>query len=208
MRAACSARAFPPSWGASTWARRAVRVERGVVLRRRRVGWTLVHGAVAGLVGRTCGRRRSAARSANTHDWTWPSFTGTFPTTGVATRVDGGWSITVRCGFASGIDHARGLPWETLLAEARPDDRTALLWAALPVEQACVVDGTWNVDGLRATGSRTFTVDDVFVPDSRAFTISEANGRGNFVHRLPTLVYISPEHAGVALGLAAAPSTK
>ena len=166
------------------------------------VGWTLSFMALsAGLVGghvSDAGAREICDTSAGR----WPRFTGTFPTTGVATQVEGGWSITGRWAFASGIDHAQWIAVGTRLAGARPDDRTALLWAALPAEQARVIDGTWNVDGLRATGSRTFTIDDVFVPGSRAFTISEANGRGSHVHRLPTLVYISPEHAGVALGLA------
>ena len=166
------------------------------------VGWTLSFMALsAGLVGGHVSDA-GAFEIYDSNGGRWPRFTGTFPTTGVATRVDGGWSITGRWGFASGIDHAQWIAVGTRLAGARPDDRTALLWAALPVAQACVIDGTWDVDGLRATGSRTFTIGDVFVPDSRAFAIAESNGRGSSVHRLPTLVFISPEHAGVALGLA------
>ena len=171
------------------------------------VGWTLSFMALsAGLVGGHV-HDDGAREICDTNAGRWPRFTGTFPTTGVATPVDGGWSITGRWGFASGIDHAQWIAVGTRLAGARPDDRTALRWAALPVEQACVIDGTWSVDGLRATGSRTFTIDDAFVPASRVFTISEGpvtkgKVRGSHVHRLPTLVYISPEHAGVALGLA------
>jgi alkylation response protein AidB-like acyl-CoA dehydrogenase len=132
----------------------------------------------------------------------WPRFTGTFPTTGVATPVAGGWSITGRWGFASGIDHAQWIALGARLAGAALDDRTAMLWAALPVDEVRVVPDTWNVDGLRATGSRTFTVDEVFVPSSRAFSVTAPRRRGGNVHGLPTLVFISPEHAGVALGLA------
>lgn len=166
------------------------------------VGWTLSFMALsAGLVGGHVSDEGSR-EICDSNEGRWPRFTGTFPTTGVATPVDGGWSITGRWGFASGIDHAQWIAIGTRLAGARPDDRTALLWAALPIEHARVIDGTWDVDGLRATGSRTFTIDGVFVPDSRAFTLTEPHGRATFVHRLPTLVYISPEHAGVALGLA------
>ena len=166
------------------------------------VGWTLSFmtlsaGLVAGHVS-----DEGAREICDSSGGRWPRFSGTFPTTGVATKVDGGWSISGRWGFASGIAHSKWIAIGARLDGAPPDDRTALLWAALPVDHACVIEGTWNVDGLRATGSRTFTIDKVFVPDTRAFSITESDGRGRFAHRLPTLVFISPEHAGVALGLA------
>ena len=166
------------------------------------VGWTLSFmtlsaGLVAGHVS-----DEGAREICDSNGGRWPRFSGTFPTTGVATRVDGGWSISGRWGFASGIDHSRWIAIGARLAGAPPADRTAVLWAALPAEHARVIDGTWNVDGLRATGSRTFTIDTVFVPGTRAFSVTDAQERGSYVHRLPTLVFISPEHAGVALGLA------
>jgi alkylation response protein AidB-like acyl-CoA dehydrogenase len=166
------------------------------------VGWTLSFMALsAGLVG---GHVDDAGAHAirERNDGRWPRFTGTFPTSGVATAVEGGWSITGRWGFASGIDHAAWVAIGARLAGAAPDDRTAVLWAALPVGEVCVLPDTWNVDGLRATGSRTFTIDSVFVPASLAFSITAPSTRGRAVHQLPTLVFISPEHAGVALGLA------
>lgn len=166
------------------------------------VGWTLSFMALsAGLVGGHVSDE-GAREICDSNQGRWPRFAGTFPTTGIAARVEDGWSISGRWGFASGIDHATWLAIGTRLAGAPPDDRTAVLWAALPVDHACVIEGTWDVDGLRATGSRTFTIDKVFVPDSRAFTLAQAHERGGLVHRLPTLVFISPEHAGVALGLA------
>jgi alkylation response protein AidB-like acyl-CoA dehydrogenase len=166
------------------------------------VGWTLSFMALsAGLVGGhidDAGAREIRERSGGR----WPRFTGTFPTTGVATPAAGGWSITGRWGFASGIDHAEWIALGARLAGAAPDDRTAMLWAALPIDEVRVVPDTWNVDGLRATGSKTYIVDDVFVPARRAFSVTAPAPRGGNSHSLPTLVFISPEHAGVALGLA------
>jgi alkylation response protein AidB-like acyl-CoA dehydrogenase len=166
------------------------------------VGWTLSFMALsAGLVaghiddaGAQEIRERCGGR--------WPRFTGTFPTTGVATPVTGGWSITGRWGFASGIDHAQWIALGARLAGAPPDDRTATIWAAIPIDEVDIVPNSWNVDGLRATGSQTYTTDAVFVPSSRAFSVTAPKRRGGNVHGLPTLVFISPEHAGVALGLA------
>jgi alkylation response protein AidB-like acyl-CoA dehydrogenase len=166
------------------------------------VGWTVSFMALsAGLVGGhidDAGAKEIRERCGDR----WPRFTGTFPTTGVATPVAGGWSITGRWGFASGIDHAQWVALGARLAGAPPDDRTATLWAAVPVEEVHVVPESWNVDGLRATGSQTYTVDELFVPTSRSFSVTEPKSRGSSVHALPTLVFISPEHAGVALGLA------
>ena len=107
----------------------------------------------------------------------WPRFSGTFPTTGVATRVDGGWSISGRWGFASGIDHLRWIAIGTRLAgvAARRSDRGPVGCTARRAPR--VIDGTWNVDGLRATGSRTFTIDNVFVPGTRAFSVTDAQTR-------------------------------
>lgn len=165
------------------------------------VGWTLSFMALsAGLVGGHVSDE-GVREICDGADGRWPRFTGTFPTTGVATRVEGGWSITGRWGFASGIDHATWLAIGARLDGASPDDRTAVLWAAIPVDHAHIIEGTWDVDGLRATGSRTFTIDKVFVPDARAFTMAQVHDRAGAVHRLPLLVFISPEHAGVALGL-------
>ena len=116
------------------------------------LGWTLSFMALsAGLVSGHVSDE-GAREICERNEGRWPRFTGTFPTTGVATPVDGGWSVSGRWGFASGIDHAKWLAVGTRRAGAPPSDRTAVLWAALPIEQARVVPGTWDVDGLRATG--------------------------------------------------------
>lgn len=129
----------------------------------------------------------------------WPRFCGTFPYSGVARREPGGWRVSGRWAFASGIDHA-----EWLAAGCRVDGSpTDLLWVAVPAGAAIVDPDSWDVDGLRGTGSKTYVLDDEHVPDRRVFTVTAPpHVRGRPIHRLPTLVFITPEHAGVALGLA------
>lgn len=82
---------------------------------------------------------------------------------GRVTTVDGGFRLTGRWAFSSGIDHCR---WVLLGAmvppgpgEKFPEMRTFLV----PQADYRVVD-TWNVSGLRATGSNDVVVDDVFIP--------------------------------------------
>jgi alkylation response protein AidB-like acyl-CoA dehydrogenase len=132
----------------------------------------------------------------------WPRIAGTFPTTGVVSRVEGGWLLNGRWSFGSGIHHASWLAVGARLAGSDPTDRTAVLWAVVPATHAKIIPGSWDVDGLRATGSCTFTLNDELVPEALTFSILESKGRGSPVHAQSTLVFISPEHAGVALGLA------
>ena len=92
---------------------------------------------------------------------------------GKAVRCDGGWRVTGKWAFASGSRHATLLGGHSFLFEAdgspilkengRPRDRTMLMRR----EQATVHD-VWDVMGLRGTGSDTFEVTDLFVPDEES----------------------------------------
>ena len=183
-------------------------------------GWTQAFMALsAGLVGgHVCDDGVAEILASN--NGRWPRFTGTFPTLGVATQTDGGYTVTGSWPFASGINHAQWVAAGCRIvdpsapagvgdpsAPAAPAGAawpmsTALLWIAVPVER-CAIDRTsWSVGGMQATGSYTFRLDEEFVPRQRVFSINAPHGRGSMLHKLSTLVFISPEHAGVALGLA------
>jgi alkylation response protein AidB-like acyl-CoA dehydrogenase len=132
----------------------------------------------------------------------WPRFAGTFPATGRARAVPGGWRITGRWGFASGILHATWVACGCVVegsAEAGADRR--LVWCALPRDEV-VVEDTWDAPGLLATGSTHHRIEDVFVPDARTFALEGGACRGGPMHRLPTLGYLLGDHSAVALGLA------
>lgn len=79
------------------------------------------------------------------------------PPAGAATRVDGGWELTGRWAFVSGIDFAE---WVLLcvLADGKPT------FCAVPKNDFAVED-TWFTVGMRGTGSRTVVLDRAFVPD-------------------------------------------
>src|SRR5688500_6197901 len=71
------------------------------------VGWTLSFMALsAGLVAGHVSDD-GTREICDSNGGRWPRISGTFPTTGIATRVDGGWSISGRWGFASGSDHSK-----------------------------------------------------------------------------------------------------
>jgi alkylation response protein AidB-like acyl-CoA dehydrogenase len=119
---------------------------------------------------------------------------------GRARAVDGGFVVSGRWSFASGIDHAT---W--LNAGAMLDGRHVMLLA--PKSDARIVDD-WDVAGLAGTGSKTFVFDDVFVPAHRMLEerdFGEGHGPGGRANREPVYRYprrSTADLAGVLVGAA------
>jgi alkylation response protein AidB-like acyl-CoA dehydrogenase len=131
----------------------------------------------------------------------WPICAGTFPFSGRARRERGGWRVRGRWGFASGIRNATWVACAAVVDApdgAHDAERVCLVVPAAHV----VIEDTWHVDGLRATGSTHYHVGDLFVPDARAFQLEGPPQRGGPMHRLPPLAYLVGDHIGVGLGLA------
>src|SRR5262245_23546150 len=92
-----------------------------------------------------------------------------------AIPAEGGYRISGTWGFASGSRHANWLaahcpehePDGTPRKDARgqPVQRTFVV----PKSSAVIAD-TWQVIGLKGTGSDTYTITDLFVPDARSMT--------------------------------------
>lgn len=159
-------------------------------------GWTLSFMALSGALVAAHVPADGAAEIGK--GGRWPRFAGTFPFSGIATPIDGGFAVRGRWGFASGIHHA-----EWVAAGCRVAGSESMVWIAVPAAEAVIDASSWNTDGLRSTGSCSYELRDVEVPASRCFSVvaGRAPARAPVGH-LPTLVFISPEHAGVALGLA------
>ncbi|MFT3863265.1 MAG: hypothetical protein QM729_03260 [Solirubrobacterales bacterium] len=75
-------------------------------------------------------------------------------------RVEGGVRVSGHWKFVSGSDHAA---WVILVTKG-PE---GILEVLVPRSQFEVLQGTWDVSGLRGTGSKDVLVEDVFVPTSR-----------------------------------------
>src|SRR5207249_4446718 len=85
-----------------------------------------------------------------------------FPPSGTATPLEGGFRIRGRWRFGSGCLEAQWMIAPCTLASER-----GYVLALVPRAQ-CQVHDTWDVIGLRGTGSHDWSVDDVLVPESRA----------------------------------------
>jgi 3-hydroxy-9,10-secoandrosta-1,3,5(10)-triene-9,17-dione monooxygenase len=130
--------------------------------------------------------------------------------TGTITVVPGGYRLSGRWAWCSGLRHSDwimigGLAFRA--GEDHPDMRLYLV----PVSQV-KMDDTWYCSGLRASGSITSVIDDVFVPEHRSVSfqaLRDACSPGskvntNPIYRTPFIAVHSYALLGPALGLARA----
>ncbi|MYJ72216.1 MAG: hypothetical protein F4092_10690 [Rhodospirillaceae bacterium] len=88
-----------------------------------------------------------------------------------ATRVDGGWIVSGKSAWSSGIMDA---DWVCL---AGKDDTSAVYTFAFPIEDV-EIDDVWHYAGMSGTGSNTAVVSEAFVPEHRAVSAPDfATGR-------------------------------
>ena len=93
---------------------------------------------------------------------------------GSARKVDGGYRVSARKSPASGCEMGTvlvtSIRWEQAGAGAQ------VLHCAIPFSAEGVsVEQTWDTVGLRATGSHTVVLDDVFVPDTAVSLVRPAD---------------------------------
>lgn len=89
---------------------------------------------------------------------------------GTATPVDGGYRVSGRWPWSSGVMHSDWFVATAIVPgerEANPDERYLLM----PIDQTTVLD-VWEVAGLAGTGSNTVIVEDVFVAENMQVSIS------------------------------------
>lgn len=124
-----------------------------------------------------------------------------------AVRVDGGFRLTGTWSFASGSRHTKWIGAHSAVQNpdgtrhvryGRSDDRSFLFLR----EKATIIDN-WHVLGLRGTGSDTYSVEGLFIPDEHAparDAPEEWREHGPLYPILSTLLYATG-FCGVTLGL-------
>ena len=130
-----------------------------------------------------------------------PRAAGILAPTGSAHQVEGGYILSGRWAFASGVRHS---DW-VLVGALVPDpqsDRPRHLMFTLPTSRACLHDN-WDTIGLRATASCDLSLEDVFVPTSFTFDMLTGEpARGGPLYRLGFPGFVAYEHAAFAIGIA------
>ncbi|TYL45547.1 hydroxylase [Nocardioides sp. BGMRC 2183] len=93
---------------------------------------------------------------------------------GILTPVDGGYLFNGRWQFSSGTDHCDWIFLGAMLGDA--EGRMAMppqnYHVILPRADYEIVEDSWDVVGLRGTGSKDIVVKDAFIPDYRAVPFS------------------------------------
>jgi alkylation response protein AidB-like acyl-CoA dehydrogenase len=84
---------------------------------------------------------------------------------GVARLVDGGYVVNGAWAFASGNRHASWIGGHCRLQQRDADGNEVERTMLFPRARA-VIGGDWNVIGLRGTGSDSYAVKDLFVPEA------------------------------------------
>ncbi|MDX6740105.1 hypothetical protein [Actinocorallia sp. A-T 12471] len=124
----------------------------------------------------------------------------TSPTTR-AERVTGGWRVTGRIPWASGIMHA---DWAFCVGFTPDNALLAFAVRASEVE----IDDVWHMSGMAGTGSNTIILDNVYVPDHRALpvqSLTSGNTPGTAIHpnplyRAPLIPFLLAQSAPVFSG--------
>ncbi|OIJ65497.1 acyl-CoA dehydrogenase family protein [Streptomyces mangrovisoli] len=115
---------------------------------------------------------------------TWVPAAAAAAPPGRAERVAGGYEITGRWRFASGIMHSE---WVVLMAVGDEGP----LSCAVPVHEV-KIHKTWDVPGMKGTGSNDVEAIRLFVPHHRALGLDEASGAdcpGGRLNDYPLLRY-------------------
>jgi alkylation response protein AidB-like acyl-CoA dehydrogenase len=116
---------------------------------------------------------------------------------GTGRPVPGGYLVSGRWGFSSGIVHAG---W-VLGGFPAPEDPAACRVFVAPKDDAEVID-TWHVAGLQGTGSLDFRMADVFVPASMTYVRGGPAARGGALFRQPGHLFVDNEVPPLTVGLA------
>jgi 3-hydroxy-9,10-secoandrosta-1,3,5(10)-triene-9,17-dione monooxygenase len=129
---------------------------------------------------------------------------------GRARRVDGGFVVSGRWPFSSGVDNS---DWNMLAVTVVDDDgRTPVDWrlCLVPKDDYEIID-TWYAMGMVGTGSKDIAVRELFVPQRRALPLTRCRGglehpgaklNASPLYRIPIVAASGHPLAAAALGAA------
>jgi len=134
---------------------------------------------------------------------------------GRAVPVDGGYRVTGRWRFGTGCQESSWMLGSFQILDGdqprrSPDGNSAYWRGVFKRSEIRVVDGSWDVAGLRATGSFDWTVDDVFLPERRTMVHhgipldNQWNRWPGISYALPAQAWVGPHHCAVITGIARA----
>lgn len=122
---------------------------------------------------------------------------GVFAPMGKGVREEGGYRVRGRWAFASGVDHS---PWRMVGFLVDGESGPRAIQGMVRAESTTIVD-TWNVSGLRGTGSHDLVIDGALVPDRFTLDLSAAPRETGALYRFPAFGLLALSIAAVTLGI-------
>lgn len=126
---------------------------------------------------------------------------------GVARPVDGGYLFTGRWQFSSGTDACDWIILGAMIGDAdgKPLMPPQMLHMILPRSDYEIVPDSWNVVGLRGTGSKDVIVKDAFVPSYRTMDAMKVmDGTAQREAGMTETLYLMPWSTMFPLGISSA----
>jgi alkylation response protein AidB-like acyl-CoA dehydrogenase len=176
------------------------------------VGWNLANNSIGQLV--TLGLPEDGVREV--HGDGPATMAGTaVQGGGQGVPVEGGYRVSGRWQFGSGCQESSWMLGSFQILDGGEPRRSAegrsLYWRGIfSRAEAEIVPGSWDVAGLRGTGSFDWTVDDVFLPERRTMPhlgapLDNQWSRWTGVtYALPAQCWVGPHHSAVITGIARA----
>ena len=134
---------------------------------------------------------------------------------GTAVPVEGGYRVSGRWTFGSGCHESAWMLGSFQILDAgtprrRPDGGSLYWRGVFPRADAEIVPDSWDVAGLRGTGSFDWTVQDVFLPERRTVPHvgvpldNQWDRWPGMSYALPSQAWVGPHHSSVITGIARA----
>lgn len=131
-----------------------------------------------------------------------PMVGGMLAPTGKAFEVEGGFEVEGRYSFGSGCRHADWFASGTVIVDESGVGKFRTAGTFLPRERV-IVEGNWDVMGLRGTGSIDYQVPRQFIARDYTFdVIAPVRQRGGPMFDLGIIAFAGSGHSAVVLGIA------
>jgi indole-3-acetate monooxygenase len=177
------------------------------------VGWNLANNSIGQLI--TLGLPDEGAHEIYAHGADTVIAGTAVPGGGQAVPVEDGDRVSSRWRFGSGCQESSWLLGSfQILDGGQPrhsPDGTSVSWRGVfPRAEVQSVEGSWDVAGLRGTGSFDWTVEDVCLPERRTMAHASVpldnpwKRWPGVTYALPTQAWVGPHHSAVITGIARA----
>jgi indole-3-acetate monooxygenase len=168
-------------------------------------GWCTMVGATAvGSLGAFLPQAGLDRVFANGHI---PTAAISFFPAGRAVRESGGYRVSGRWRFNSGIRHSEWVVGGTIVegSESENGGKPLVIFTAFPTADVTIYDNWTDVVGLRGTGSCDCSVENYHLPEHLSFVwdlLKPKPRRGGPSYLFPPFSFVAKEHGSVAIGSA------